>query len=203
MIHITDAEFHDPEAPGATDGYHAAGITDAHTRAQTITALDAMHVRVMGVSTEADARADLEDVATETGAYVPPTGGSCPMGIGGSALSPRSIGGELMCPLVYDARDDGSGLATTIVSGVATLVGAIRLNSVSARVRDDPYGFFLYAVPQSATPPAGGGASGFVNRAQRQRKRNRTKREIAGLVSLARFPSLLPAKDPHFAARGG
>jgi hypothetical protein len=152
VIHITDAEFHDPEA---RDDYHDAGITAAHTRSQTITALDALRVRVMGVSTEADARADLEDVAIQTDAVVPPTAGSCPMGIGGAALPPVAVGGEPMCPLVYDARDDGSGLATTIVSGVATLVGAIRLNSVSARVRDDPYGFFLYAVPQSAVPPAG------------------------------------------------
>ncbi|MBN1770972.1 MAG: hypothetical protein JXB32_06925 [Deltaproteobacteria bacterium] len=155
VIHITDAEFHDPQAGSPMDGYIAAGITNAHTRTQTLAALDAMHVRVMGVSTEADARPDLQDVAIETGAYVPPTGGSCPMGVGGASLSPVTIGSELMCPLVYDARSDGSGLASTIVTGVATLAGAIRLESVSARERDDPHGFFQYAVPQSATPPAG------------------------------------------------
>jgi hypothetical protein len=77
------------------------------------------------------------------------------MGIGGAGLPPRIIGSESMCPLVYDAREDGSGLASTIVTGVTTLAGAIRLNSVSAQVRDDPHGFFQYAVPQSATPPPG------------------------------------------------
>jgi hypothetical protein len=152
VIQITDADFHEPDE---RDGYHAAGITAAHTRSATITALQALHVRVMGVSTEAPARPYLEDVATQTGAYVPPTAGRCPMGVDGGLLPTVTIGGEPMCPLVYDAREDGSGLATTIVDGVGTLVGAIRLNSVSARVRDDPHGFFLYAVPQSATPPAG------------------------------------------------
>jgi hypothetical protein len=155
VIQITDAEFHLPLDPNPSSGYRAAGITEAHSREEVVTALAVRRVRVMGIATESIARPYLEDIAIRSGAYVPPVSGTCATGVAGGPRSPVDVGGEPMCPLVYDSLSDGTGLAGTIAEGVATLVGAIRLDSVSARVRDDPYGFFLYAVPQSAVPPPG------------------------------------------------
>ncbi|NMC72378.1 MAG: hypothetical protein GYA57_20280, partial [Myxococcales bacterium] len=155
VIHCTDAPFHLPLDPDPTSGYRAAGITEAHTAEETFAALNALSVRVVGISTSSRARPSLLATARRTRAYVPPTGGACPMGVDGAPRDPEDVGGELMCPLVYDVREDGSGLAGTILTGVTTLVGAMRFESVGTRVRDDPHGFFQYAVPQSATPPPG------------------------------------------------
>ncbi len=63
--------------------------------------------------------------------------------------------GTEVCPLVFDARENGSGLSTTLVDGVNDLVTSIRLDTVSIRVVDDPNGFIQATIPRSATPPPG------------------------------------------------
>jgi hypothetical protein len=152
VIHITDAPFHDPEADYWPSPYN---ITDAHTRTEAITALTGLQVRVVGVASGTDARADLEEVALATGAYIDPTGGVCHTGVGGSTRSPVTYMGSSVCPLVYDVRSDGSGLSSTIVDAVTSLVTYVEFSVVNIRVRDDPHGFFQYAIPRSATPPSG------------------------------------------------
>jgi hypothetical protein len=153
VIHITDAAFHEPETDYWPSPY---SITAAHTRDQAVTALDALQIRVVGVASGSDARPYLEDVALATGAYIDPTAGVCNTGIGGASRSPVSYGGSLVCPLVYDVRGDGSGLSSTIVDAVTSLVTFVEFSVVNIRVVGDPHGFFQYAIPRSATPPTGG-----------------------------------------------
>jgi hypothetical protein len=152
IIHITDAEFHEAE-----DDYWppASVIDEAHTRDEAIAALNDIQARVIGVSSSSDARPYLVDVALSTGAYIDPTAGVCYTGIDGGANSPVSWMGEQVCPLVYDVRGNGSGLSSTLVDAVTSLISYIEFSVVSIRVRDDPHGFFRYAIPRSAEPPPG------------------------------------------------
>ncbi len=153
VIHVTDEEFHTPE----TDYWPAPyNITNAHTRAQALSALQALQAKVIGISGDPISRPYQEDVALETGAFVDPTAGLCYTGIGGTSRSPVTWLGEQVCPLVYDVRSDGSGLSGTMVDAVTSLVTLIEFSTVNIRVRDDPHGFFRYAIPRSATPPPGG-----------------------------------------------
>ncbi|MBW2263743.1 MAG: hypothetical protein JRG91_17415 [Deltaproteobacteria bacterium] len=152
IIHITDAPFHEPETDYWPSPYN---ITDAHTRDQTVAALNALQIAVVGVASGSDARPYLEDIALETGAYIDPTGGVCATGIGGATRSPVTWMGSSVCPLVYDVRSDGSGLAGTIVDAVTSLVSNFLFTVVNIRVSGDPHGFFQYAIPRSATPLPG------------------------------------------------
>jgi len=150
IIQITDDRSH------LRMDYVDGGIAGAHGRDQAVMALQGIAARVMGISTGADARLPLEDLAVATGAVVAPEGGSCFTGIGGAARRPSTLpDGTEVCPLVFDARDNGSGLSTTLVDAVNTLVTEIRLDTVSIRVVGDPNGFIRATIPRSATPPAG------------------------------------------------
>lgn len=152
IIHITDATFHEAE----TDYWSPASVIDeAHTRDEALTALNDIQAKVIGVSSSSDARPYLVDVALETGAYINPTSGLCYTGIDGGTNAPVSWMGDSVCPLVYDVRGNGSGLSSTLVDAVTSLVSYIEFSVVNIRVADDPHGFFRYAIPRSATPPAG------------------------------------------------
>jgi hypothetical protein len=58
-------------------------------------------------------------------------------GVDGAARPP--VGG--VCPLVFDVRPDGSGLSTTIVDAIATLVTTIRYGEVYGEADTDRLGF--------------------------------------------------------------
>ena len=132
IIHITDASSH---ARGESS--YTAGAT----REEAYEALGAIGARVIGVATENAARADNQQMAIRTGAAVPTCAwdgacgtNKCGTGQGGAARDPD---GDGMCPLAYEAGSNGSGLDTSIVSGVDALI-RFAPTDVSIRLRPDP-----------------------------------------------------------------
>ncbi len=150
VIHITD------DVPHLARDYEARGITDAHSRSDVVDAMAAIRARMIGIASRLEARAPLEDLAIATGAVIPPTAGTCPTGVDGRARDTVVLpDGTETCPLVFDARMNGSGLSDTLVDAVNALVTAIRLDTVSIRVVGDVHGFIRATIPRSAVPPPG------------------------------------------------
>jgi hypothetical protein len=95
ILLFTDWSFHN--GPGGSEPY--IGIPGAHTYAQAVAQLNAINARVLGLmSGGAFARADLEQIARDTGALA--SDGS---------------------PIVFDIGYDGSSLGTDVVRAVQTL----------------------------------------------------------------------------------
>ncbi len=151
VIFVTD------DVPHAPAEYEAGRITGAHSRDDVVTALTGIRARLIGVASRTVARAPLEDLAVATGAVTPPDArGFCTTGVDGRDVRPiTGSDGMPTCPLVFDARSNGSGLSATLVDAVNTLVTGIELDTVSIRVLDDPNGFVKATIPRSARPPAG------------------------------------------------
>lgn len=150
VIHITDDVSH------LQMDYTDRGITGAHSRDDVVAGFDAIAARMIGISTRTVARAPLEDIAIATGAVVPPDGGDCFTGVSGVARRPTTLpDGTEACPLVFDARENGSGLSSTLVEAVNELVTNLTFDSVSIRVVGDPNGFIRATIPRSAAPPPG------------------------------------------------
>ena len=150
VIHITD------DVPHVAADYTTRGITGAHSRDDVVAAMDAIGARVIGIATQLRAREPLEDIAIATGAVIPPVMGTCPTGVDGRARATVTMpDGTPGCPLVFDARMNGSGLSTTLIDAVNALVTAIRFDTVSIRVIGDVHGFVRATIPRSAVPPAG------------------------------------------------
>lgn len=151
IIFVTDDVPHTPA------DYLGGGITGAHSRDDVVTALTGIRARLIGVASGTVARAPLEDLAVATGAVTPPDArGFCTTGVDGRDVRPiPGLDGLDTCPLVFDARSNGSGLSATLVDAVNTLVTGIELNTVSIRILDDPHGFVKSTIPRSARPPAG------------------------------------------------
>ena len=81
------------------------------------------------------------DMATATGSVVSPAdfggacGGKCCTGYGGAAVDPDATTGK--CPLVFQAKTDGTGVGASIISGIIALsVGATF--DVTASPSNDP-----------------------------------------------------------------
>ena len=102
---------------------------------------------MLGIASGTDARANLLEIATSTGARVPacawgsgaarPAGcaaGSCCTGASGVG---RSTDGAGLCPLVFDISDTGAGLDTSVVSGINVLARFSPFD-VRLRVQADP-----------------------------------------------------------------
>ena len=151
IIFVTDDIPHTPAE------YLARGVMGAHSRDDVVTALTSIRARLIGVASRSVARAPLEDLAVATGAVTPPDArGFCATGVDGRDVRPvPGLDGMNTCPLVFDARSNGSGLSTTLVDAVNTLVTGIELDTVSIRILDDPNGFVKATIPRSARPPAG------------------------------------------------
>lgn len=151
IIHITDDVAH------AQTDYTGAGISGAHSRDQAVAAMNALRARMIGVASQTRARTPLEDLAIATNAVIPPdASGNCLTAVDGAPRRPTTLpDGTEGCPLVFDARSNGSGLSDTLVDAVNSLVTAIRLDTVSVRVVGDPNGFIRATIPRSATPPPG------------------------------------------------
>ncbi|GAB5543993.1 MAG: hypothetical protein SangKO_037530 [Sandaracinaceae bacterium] len=149
IIQITDAVSHTPS------DYAMAGIT-SRGRDDTVAALGANAIRVIGVrSTEnagvaGDPRDELEDLALATNAAIPATGGTCATGIDGAARPAVSRGGEDVCPLVFDVRPDGTGLADILVDAIRQLTEQGEID-ISARPVGETEGVGGEVLPAGTT----------------------------------------------------
>lgn len=148
VVHATDAPTHEP------DDYGTA-FPGTRSSAEAIEALRALDVRVLGISSAAPARRDLETIAVGTGAVTDPVDGACPTGVDGAPRPP--VAGA--CPLVFDIHADGSGLGEAIVDAIAGLLATVRYDQVWGE-SDDAIGFVRSIEAVGATPPEGIGAPG-------------------------------------------
>jgi len=140
VLHITDATSHEASE------YIAAGITQAHSKAQAFAVLQALGARVVSINNAWDNTnvAQLSEISSTTGAVVPVcafrTGAAtwrcgtsqCCTGLAGAGVAP--VGGR--CTLQYRINTDGSGLGAAVVDGIDALVKYTTFD-VYTRVRDD------------------------------------------------------------------
>jgi hypothetical protein len=175
-VQITDARSHDTTGFAglcfSSNGQYGAGVSP-HSKGAAIAALQSNSIRVVGVSTMqwaigdgCNPRPDLEEVATATGARVPPSawGGSCGAGMCCTALNGtgRAPDGAGLCPLVFDVNADGSGLGTAIIAGLRALVNfaVIDISAIKDSVPQpnahggttDPALFITDILPVTLTP---------------------------------------------------
>ena len=139
---ISDVVFHAKGETGTCGGdsvnYSGVVATRAHTRTQTLAALNKICAKVIGVSAEnpgasADCTAakDLVSFAKGTGAMVPPEAwgaagsrpagcavGQCCTGQGGAGEAPDGSG---LCSLVFKIPTNGTGLGSQVVSGISNV----------------------------------------------------------------------------------
>jgi hypothetical protein len=141
IVSISDASSHtvgtDPNYPASCGDPYASTPSNipafAHTNAQTEAALGAICARVVGIAPvngTCDAEAYYTAFATATGARVPPaawdvgtrpTGCSetqCCIGQNGAGMATDANG---LCPLVFRASTDGTGVSTSVVTGINML----------------------------------------------------------------------------------
>lgn len=143
IVTVTDADSHAAGATGTCtttgdqEAYSGSVASVAHTRAETKTALGKICARVVGiaaiqtaVTSDCQPLGYLQDLATATGARVPPAAwsvgsrpagcaaGQCCTGFGGAGQAPDTDG---LCPVVFKVRTDGTGVNQSIVSGIQTL----------------------------------------------------------------------------------
>jgi hypothetical protein len=124
-IHVTDATSQD-----ASD--YGSAVPDAHSKSQAFAALEALGVRVLTVFSGTEAPADTQalEIATATGARVPPCGfsdprpagcaaGQCCTGINGAGEA-VDLGGQ--CPLRFRTNSAGAGLGAAVVSGLEAVI---------------------------------------------------------------------------------
>jgi len=139
IVQITDATSH-----VRGEGGYPYGAT----RAETYASLAAIGARVVGVASGSQARNDLEQMARETGAVVPacawdgarpggcgPT--QCCTGTNGGGRNPDASG---LCTLVFDINANGSGMDTSIVNAIQTLIDFAPI-TITTRVRRDEVEF--------------------------------------------------------------
>src|SRR5690606_1551497 len=152
VVHVTDAPTHEPADYGRT-------FPGTRSRAEAMGGLGGMGVRTLGIASSAAARADLEARAIGTGAVIDPIEGVCRTGVDGGTRAPR----EGRCPLVFDIRADGSGLAEATVDAIADLLSAVRYAEVWGQT-DDALGFVRSIEAVAAEPPAGADAPALADR---------------------------------------
>ncbi|MEZ4401094.1 MAG: hypothetical protein R3B06_13805 [Kofleriaceae bacterium] len=152
IVQITDAVSHAPgentTCGGEAINYSGAVLPVAHTRAAAKSAIAGICGRVVGVSVlpsfgTCSGQADLEDFATATGALVPPAAWDvaarpagcaatqCCTGINGAGRAPNAQG---LCPVVFQAAANGSGLGANIVTGIRMLTRFATFDVESARL---------------------------------------------------------------------
>jgi hypothetical protein len=176
IVQITDARSH------STMDY-LEFATNAHSRDQTVAALNAVGAKVIGIDslenagTPDDPRGELEDLAHSTDSVIPPdANGECLTGVGGAANSPQDLGAGLVCPLVFDVQPDGSGLGDLIVNAIVQLAALGELDISTGVVGFNteitgqalPVGFtsadFINSVLPVAPAPAGSTIDGEIFR---------------------------------------
>ncbi len=148
IIHVTDA-------PSKIRGVNS---DDAPTADETYTALQAIGAKVIGIynGTEAGGFDHLLNVANATSTAVPacawddsrPAGclpGECCTGLAGSGVAPN---GDGLCPLVYAAPDDGTGIGDQVQTGILALL-QFAPTDVTTRVRRDEVEFAASGIDTS------------------------------------------------------
>ncbi|NQW62569.1 MAG: hypothetical protein HQ461_07040, partial [Deltaproteobacteria bacterium] len=192
VVHITDAVSHwrGNSANGDIGSNYPGASKD-----EALFALNDIGAKVLGVSVSSfggsEVRTELERIALDTGAAVPPCAwdidrptacraGSCCTGTAGAG-TPTPAGG--LCPLVYDSSSSGSGLDAAIVQGIKALVQFAQFD-VTVRLRGlpvspgvdtscfvervypvfaDPGGSLCASVPTLADNDSDGTPDGFSN----------------------------------------
>ncbi|HEY4244676.1 MAG TPA: hypothetical protein VGM88_32905 [Kofleriaceae bacterium] len=140
IVTISDADSHGKGETGncfgTQEGYDANVSAVAHTRQDTKNALTGICSRFVGLAAQTGNGADCEpngymtDLATTTGARVPPaawdfgtrpsgcSATQCCTGLGGAGQAPDGNG---LCPLVFNVNTDGTGVGTSVATGVEML----------------------------------------------------------------------------------
>lgn len=142
IVAMSDANWHDPSATtnacaSATTAYSGAVAAVAHSTAQTNAALLNACARVVGVAAQnqffpgaCSSQNDMEGFAKTTGARVPPAAwdvgtrpsgcaaNQCCTGVNGAGRAPDS---DNLCPVVFIANQDGTGVSAAIVTGIQML----------------------------------------------------------------------------------
>lgn len=145
VVHVTDAPSHVPRE-------YVRDFPGTHSLADAVRALQREEVKVLGIASSPEARADLEAVAAATGAVTPPIDGRCRTGLDGALRPPRTG----TCPLVFDIARDGSGLSVAVIDALVELVDAIRFAEVYGVAVDDALGFVQVIAAERALPPPTG-----------------------------------------------
>jgi len=147
IVPISDAASHAPgeTGPAGCDLSYAAPVLGiAHTRAQTKTALDNICARVVGVTSiqGCDSLLDMNDLATHTGARVPPAAwdvGTRPSGCAanqcctGAAGVGVAVDANGLCPLSFRTDTSGTGLGGSIVTGLQMLTRFATFDATSEK----------------------------------------------------------------------
>jgi len=186
VVPVTDSMSHAPgenricQVTGESSAYAGAVAQVAHTRQQTKDALSSICAKVVGIASIEPAIAtctgleDEEDFARATGAKVPPTvwdgarpagcgDGQCCTGIGGAGRAPDADG---LCPLVFMINANGTGLGTSVITGLKMLTRYAKFD-VKTEIVGNPQGdngeplptgyttaaFIKEIVPVDSTPP--------------------------------------------------
>jgi hypothetical protein len=183
VVQITDARSHDTTSPPNPCGGDVYGSdVSAHSKVQATNSLVAISARVLGIASlenfgGCNPRADLEEIATATGARVSPAafdlGGrpagcaanQCCTGVSGAGRATDTAG---LCPLVFDVNSDGTGnTSVQIIRAVKLLVNFSVIDVSSAEdsvpqlnafgTLTDPAEFITDIIPIGLTPTPPGG----------------------------------------------
>jgi len=142
VLHITDAVSHVPA------DYAAYGISNSHSAAQAIAALNAIGARVITLNSgTADSSGHLTQISTSTGANLPvcsfkDTSNTWRCGANmcctncstGACTGVAPVGG--MCKLLYSISSAGAGLGTAVVDGIDGIVKYSTFNVYTTWRRD-------------------------------------------------------------------
>lgn len=144
VVSITDAVSHDTLDNSCFQQYAGAVAAVAHSRDQTVGALRNICARVVQIATNgAPSCSPMSDgifLAQQTGAVIPPEAwdlaghpagcspGQCCTGLNGAGVAPDGNG---MCPMVYQAQFNGTGVDTSFSSAIQLLAAYGRFGVTS------------------------------------------------------------------------
>ncbi|MFT5358498.1 MAG: hypothetical protein ACI9KE_005737 [Polyangiales bacterium] len=131
VLHATDAPSHE-----GTD--YLPALEGVRGQAEAIAALQERDIRVIGIVTTPQARADLTPLVRASGAVVRSEGGVCRTGLSGAE---RTADADGSCPLVFDVGEDGAGLSDAVVSSIVDLLNGVAYGEVYGRAREDSFAF--------------------------------------------------------------
>lgn len=143
VVAITDAVSHDPIDTTCGRQYTGAVGAVAHSREETVAALNGICARVVQIALREGSCSPMEDgiaLAEATGAVIPPeawdlaghpagcAAGQCCTGLSGAGVAPNAAG---MCPMSYLAQFNGTGVDTSFSSAIQLLAAYGQFNVTS------------------------------------------------------------------------
>ncbi len=144
VLHVADSPTHTPAE------YDEGGLVGTRSLRDAALALQELGARVVSIiptgcetaecrqgSPYAPTRIELSELAMATAATRAADRGECPTGIAGARLPSY----EDVCPLVFDARIDGTGVSRTLSDAVFALLEEVRFSEVHAEPGADHLGF--------------------------------------------------------------